>query len=295
MKYSLGALKDKEDKRDYKVSDYLVKAVTQLPAIIDYTNKMQAVRDQGNKGACVGFAFSAIKEYQEKIDVESNLIMSPDWIYLQRPEDISGMEPRDALKILIDSGDCLEDSLPYDQTKDWGIAEDIKAELKEEAYNFRALAYTRIWSLIELKQYLYEKGPCYISVPVYDSFFDTGKNGIVPDPDISKEFLNGYHALCVVGYDDSANKIKFKNSWTEDWGNGGYGYLSYDFINNLVVNQLDMWGIIDTESKKINWFQKIWRNIRNWFKDKNHVIFFIWACIIIFFMILAVLKGNKII
>lgn len=49
----------------------------------------------------------------------------------------------------------------------------------------------------------------------------------------------GYHAVCVVGWDDTYKGLDslgnpsngawiFKNSWGTDWGNEGFGYLSYD-------------------------------------------------------------------
>jgi hypothetical protein len=41
----------------------------------------------------------------------------------------------------------------------------------------------------------------------------------------------GWHAIVIVGYDESKKLFKFKNSWSGLWGDGkGYGYLPYDYI-----------------------------------------------------------------
>ena len=42
--------------------------------------------------------------------------------------------------------------------------------------------------------------------------------------------LRGGHAICVVGYDDDTQLFKFKNSWSNSWGDNGYGYLPYEFM-----------------------------------------------------------------
>jgi len=274
-KYSLGALKDKIDNRDYKIADYFVKDILQIPSLIDYTSQMQSVRDQGQKGSCVAFALSAIKEYEEKIDIKENLIFSPDWIYLQRPDlGIDGMYPRDAMDFLVSNGDCLELSLPYSLSNASRITQEKIKILKDEAYNYRISAYARINNVDELKQSIYEHGPAFIAVALYDSFFNTNSDGLVPLPDTSKEGCVGGHALTVVGYDDSKNLFKVKNSWGTSFGDKGYCYLSYDYIS---LYAYDMWNLVDTKSKNIksNWFLNMWNNIIEWFKEKNHLIWFI--------------------
>ncbi|WP_127716246.1 C1 family peptidase [Halobacteriovorax sp. HLS] len=40
------------------------------------------------------------------------------------------------------------------------------------------------------------------------------------------------HAIVLTGYDDVKKIFHFKNSWGTNWGNAGYGTMSYDYVNN---------------------------------------------------------------
>lgn len=79
------------------------------------------------------------------------------------------------------------------------------------------------------------------------------KNGKVPMPKESEKTLGG-HAICLVGYDDKARIIKFKNSWSEKWGDNGYGYLSYKYIEKYM---LDAWSSVDIEDNNPLTLQKV--------------------------------------
>jgi hypothetical protein len=43
------------------------------------------------------------------------------------------------------------------------------------------------------------------------------------------------HVMLVVGYDDSSQMFRVKNSWSTGWANNGYVWLSYDFVRQGVV------------------------------------------------------------
>ena len=62
--------KDPEDERDFKFNTGFSKgefsrAVAKAPSVVDHTFSMSSVKDQGQLGSCVGFAVSAMKEWQE--------------------------------------------------------------------------------------------------------------------------------------------------------------------------------------------------------------------------------------
>lgn len=45
-----------------------------------------------------------------------------------------------------------------------------------------------------------------------------------------RTFVYDRHSILLVGYDDDERVIYFQNSYGEEWGNGGFGRISYDYI-----------------------------------------------------------------
>jgi C1A family cysteine protease len=67
------------------------------------------------------------------------------------------------------------------------------------------------------------------------------KSGMIPMPKKAKEMIGG-HAICVVGYNNQKDLFKFKNSWDRVWGDGGYGYLPYKYMEKYCT---DAWSATD--------------------------------------------------
>jgi len=86
------------------------------------------------------------------------------------------------------------------------------------------------------------KGQVVLGMQVFKGMLHT-KTGIVPRPRKGERSIGGY-AICAVGYDDKKKLIKFKNSWSLKWGEKGYGYLSYAYIERYMM---DAWSSVDIE------------------------------------------------
>lgn len=236
-----GCRKDKKDKRDYLMSAYL--PVLKLPKRIDYTERMTAVRDQGDEGTCVGFSSVAgMKEYQEKIDWKKYVELSPRFLYSECKKidklKSEGTTIRTAMKVLKKKGVCREVFWPYKPHQ----KDKPKAGAALDAKKNVVLGYARIADLYELKASLAQKGPCVIGVEVFRGMMET-KTGHVPMPKRGEKLLGG-HAICPVGYNDNKALIKFKNSWSEKWGDKGYGYLPYKYVEKYMM---DAWSSVDVE------------------------------------------------
>jgi C1A family cysteine protease len=106
-------------------------------------------------------------------------------------------------------------------------------------------SYWRVASLNELKTALIQ-GPVVIGFGCYEEIFNVGTDGIVKDPADPRHSYGG-HAVCAVGYNDKNGRVKFKNSWSPSWGQKGYGYLSYRYINRYMW---DAWSCKDTSVTK---------------------------------------------
>ena len=238
----LGCIKDKFDGRDYLMRAYL--PLKRIPARVDYTPKLSPVRYQGDEGTCVAFATATgMKEYQEKLDYGKLVRLSPRFVYNEckkiddMPEE-EGTTLRIAMKVLKTKGVSEEKFWPYKPYQ----TNKAKKGATTNAKKFRVISYARILNLNELRSSLYSKGPSVIGIECFEAIFKT-KSGLVPMPR-KDEYSLGGHAICAVGYDDKKKLIKFKNSWSTNWGQKGYGYLHYAYIERYLI---DAWSSVDIE------------------------------------------------
>ena len=104
------------------------------------------------------------------------------------------------------------------------------------------MTYARILNLDELRMSLATKGPAVLGIQVFKGMLKT-KTGIVPLPKKAERSLGG-HAICCCGYDNEKELVKFKNSWSEKWGDKGFGCLPYTYIERYMM---DAWSSVDIE------------------------------------------------
>ncbi len=196
----LGCIKDTFNGKDYLMRAYL--PIMKLPKKVDYTAKLSPVRDQGSEGTCVSFACaSGMKEYQELLDYEKLVELSPRFIYNEckkidgMPEE-EGTTIRAGMRVLEGKGVCQEKFWPYKPHQ----KDKPKKGAAVNAKKFCVMTYARILNLNELRLSLANKGPCVIGVEVFEGMMET-KTGLVPMPKKNESSLGG-HAICSVGYDD---------------------------------------------------------------------------------------------
>jgi C1A family cysteine protease len=217
------------------------------PLKIDHSVSMSPVKNQGNRGTCVGFAAAAMKEFQEKTEHERELKegkygksgkvydYSEQWLY-QNCKKIDGYKGegtyiRCVMKVMQKIGVPTEKAWPY---TDEGIDLGKPKSWAEMIARWAIIgSYWRVKGLIELKAALVD-GPVIIGGPVFIEWANPIR-GVIKYPANPSQRYGG-HAICAVGYDDEKKQIKFKNSWSKFWGDRGYGYLSYKTIDNFGWN-----------------------------------------------------------
>ena len=257
-----GYKKDPVDKRDYKYRDKIPFSSldelrdTYLSFVpkVDHTLQMSPVKDQGQLGSCVGFAVTAMKEWQEQKEhiqeleagksykrKEEHYDLSESWVYWNSKKidpwpGEEGTSIRYAMKVLNKIGVPTEKAWPYDDV-DFG---EPKRWADMVAVWSLIQSYWSIANLYELKAAL-ETSPVPIGIGCYREIFYVGSDGIIPYP-ADPSMCYGGHAVCAVGYDDNTNLVKFKNSWSRYWGEEGYGYISYDYVRDFMW---DAWAAED--------------------------------------------------
>jgi C1A family cysteine protease len=102
--------------------------------------------------------------------------------------------------------------------------------------------------VLGLKRVLANGLGAVLGFPVYSSLTTAPD---IPFPTQS-DFLQGGHAVMVVGYDDEhmadgkkVGSFIIRNSWGGDWGLGGYGFLPYEYVKQALA--VDIWTVLKTE------------------------------------------------
>lgn len=230
--FALGCRPDPPDSRDL----VLGVPIYDLPREIDWSSFLTPVRDQGSEGACVGFAVTAMKEFQEWQQHGKRYDLSERWAYEMAKEhdewpgtDYEGTSIRGAMKALAQHGICEERYWAY-------VAEQKQephVEAAEQAYQFRIAKYRNLTSptrsLTVLRRALHETGPICCGFGVHDTWFSVGGDGMI---EASTGGVLGLHAVLVVAYDEKV--LKIKNSWGKDWGAQGYGFLGIDYAMEVL-------------------------------------------------------------
>jgi hypothetical protein len=238
--YGLGCLKDPVDRRDMPIRAVLPRIAA--PARVDYSDLMSPVRDQGAEGTCVAFAAAVgLKEYQERVEHRKLIGLSPRDLYFQCKKvdgipNEEGTYIRVAMKVLSRRGVCLEECWPYRPYQ----TDSPCPEADRQARPFRIKTYGRLTGIEEMEESLSFNGPFLAGVEVFEEWFEA-RGGKIPLPRPGFSSLGG-HAVCVVGYDHGDHCFKFKNSWSASWGDGGYGYLPFEYMERYC---LDAWSATD--------------------------------------------------
>jgi hypothetical protein len=246
--FKSGVIESKRDPRDFLVRNLF----GALPLPQEKFFDRIPVMGQGDWGTCVGHGGAALKVYQERDNYHRIYDFSRLFLYKKCKEidgypDQEGTQIQIAMKMLLQYGICFEKSFPYElMNADIHAKPSIPAKAEEEAKQFKIGAYARAQTIEEIKIAM-QKSPLVGGVWVFDNFLQPEGNGMI---DIPQGFFKGCHCILFDGFDDNMTYrfksgktrkgfFRFLNSWTESWGDKGYGYIPYDFFN---YRSLDMPG-----------------------------------------------------
>lgn len=233
-----------QDDRDLVLESIYTDHVS-LPQVYDLRKDLPAVRDQGTQGTCSAQTAAAMKEWQERVDVNFKGYMSPQFVYnLRSNEGSEGMTPRDTMKILYKIGIVSEKDYPYGKIE---RSEGIDLHLIQRAARYRIAGYAKIGTIEALKKAIFANGPCYIAFPVYDT-----NNKEFWKPSYKGQPSLGGHAVTVVGW--LKDSFIIRNTWTANWGDKGYTY--YKFADWGM--HWEAWTALDEDSSQLKLEEKVY-------------------------------------
>ena len=210
-----------------------------LPSKVDLRQYMTKVENQASVNSCVANALVGAYEYLAKRHLGDSEDVSRLFVYYNaRAKD--GIENKDvgsrvssSIEVLSELGACSEETWSYDPQL---VNQKPSEEAYEEAKNFLIEEADDIdVDLYSMKHCLAEGYPFVFCLKLFKSFDYAKQKGIVPLPDLSTESgrkSHGNHAMLCVGYLDNHQVFIVRNSWGENWGDGGYCYIPYSYLTN---------------------------------------------------------------
>jgi C1A family cysteine protease len=210
-----------------------------LPSSLDWRNNggnfVTPVRDQGSCGSCWAFATAGALESaslkanstpNKDLDLAEQILVS-----CSGAGDCDGGYIDEASTFIEDTGLPFETCYPY--TEQNGFCGNACSSWQFSTYKINSWRWVNTTNpTIEgLKNALYSFGPLVTMMSVYYDFYSY-KSGVYKHVSGQNQ---GYHAVLMVGYNDTGQYFIVKNSWGDNWGESGYFKIAYSELSNEVT------------------------------------------------------------
>jgi hypothetical protein len=151
------------------------------------------------------------------------------------------------LEALIDYGPMLEQDDPEDAETDptkYNWIEEYQLQPPDKWIASEKLKWEQVYQidttnpdqkLSDTLDALAQGNAVLTSMYVFDSIFNVGSNGIVPDPPDGTQ-LKEAHEVNMVDPDMTTERLWFKNSWGKGWGQNGDGSISFDYFKKYAFD-----------------------------------------------------------
>ena len=272
-----GWLPDVPDLRDYSAETESVRRQLQRVGVadvdrvamsesVDLRQWCSPVEDQGSLNSCSANAGVALVEFFERKAFGKHIDASRLFLYkttrnLMGWTGDTGAFLRDTMKAMVLFGVPPERYWPYRIKR---YKSEPSAFCYAFAQNYQAIEYYRLdprgTSSDDLMNRIWANlaggMPAMFGFTVYTSIEQAADDGRIPFP-AEDDRTDGSHAVVAVGYDDNkeitnrSNDVTttgaflIRNSWGAGWGDGGYGWLPYDYVYRGLAS--DWWSLIKNE------------------------------------------------
>lgn len=248
-----------------------------LPARVDLRQWAGPVQFQGGFNTCNAHVVSGLVTYFEKKAHGTDVAPSRLFLYkvaknFLQSEGDAGVYIRQVMGVLKLIGVPPERYWPYPdpgtmkepRTSDPLLDTEPTAFCYAVANDYRAISYYRLdepgqqpSELLRIaKAHLAAQVPFAFGFPLYQLIKGAQSTGRIPYPTTPQNL--GNHAVVAMGYDDAIEigkgidgaertrgAILIKNSWSDEWGEKGFGWLPYEYV--LQGHTRDFWTLLRSE------------------------------------------------
>lgn len=221
-----------------------------MPATADLSDKYPTPTEsgQGRLGSCVAYSLSTLYTYVKSTELgwhapvpgtNPALNFSPSFVYdvLQpndfgRPNGPGGLQALDALTYVSSNGVATQATMPY--YSDNSSRQPDAAAVKE-ALNFRLVTYAqlRVTDRLGIRAQLAAGHPVWFAALLDRSFGQFKGDGVYTLPE--HPVVLGGHMMNLVGYDDTRQAYKIRNSWGSNWRGDDTIWVSYATFEKMAV------------------------------------------------------------
>lgn len=256
--------------------------VPRAPSQVDLRRWCSPIENQLNLGSCTAHAAVGMVEYFQRRACQEHVDGSRLFVYKTTRNLLgwhgdTGAYCRTTMMALAMCGVPPERYWPYRTNVDPGEAGDRTFDDEPSSFvyaladDFQALRYfrhdpigaDRNQILNSVKRWLAAGIPAMFGFYGFSSFSETDNPSHIPFP-CSDEPAEWGHAVLAVGYDDAfeiknnrcntitRGALLIRNSWGEGWGDGGYGWLPYEYVLQGLAN--DFWSLLSMNWVKTDQF-----------------------------------------
>ncbi len=224
------------------------------------------VGNQGQYGTCVAWATAyGLKTTLNMKEGKWNPSFKNQPLYQCSPVDIwhsmrssynsevssacggSSFDP--AFKAMQSKGVATMSAVPFTNMKMTCDNVAGKGQSDNKIASYRTVAYSSEYSsngqsygmtVANIKAHL-QNGPLVIGAKLGDNFMAWNSSNVIKSDTKTYKGQHAYHAMMLIGYNDSKNAFRIQNSWgASDWGDNGFIWVDYNFF----VNQFcfGVWG-----------------------------------------------------
>lgn len=233
--YGTGWKRDLPDRRDHKfATPREVKAA--LPPSMDLRSTLPYTLNQLNLGSCTANSSAYISD-AERIKLGLPPIYPSRLFQYYNSRSLegtissdSGASIRNTIQAMVKWGACPETMWPYDIPR-------FKDQPRADCYTFGAerqvIEYMRVdQTLGELQGAIASGFPVIYGMLIFQQFEQLPAHGMVEMPRLTDRPIGAHSGVLCQYWTDEKGNVFFtdKNTWGEDWGAGGYGFLPAGYI-----------------------------------------------------------------
>ncbi|MDR3287368.1 MAG: C1 family peptidase, partial [Prevotellaceae bacterium] len=207
----------------------------QLPQEIDLREKFTAIKNQGEIGSCTAFSSVGVYEYLAKrkeriLNLSESFVYYYARTYQNNQNEDTGSSIHDAIIAMTEYGVCERSDWDYTTEN---IHQEPSQIAKDNAKNNTVTKALNVkHSINDFKSAISEGYPVCFSMKIFKSFGESHK-GFITKPNAAElQSTSGYHAMVMCGYSDTNKVFIVRNSWGENFGDKGYCYIPYSYIED---------------------------------------------------------------